>query len=169
MHGEISFISCSLSLKRTDNVKFMAALSTLRLIECNPHVKRLKIEDDADTLNYSNDARMISYLSQQCPKVTEISMYTPSTEAVRLAMESFPNIANISWNRRYVDEDMDPIGATNSFPNIKSFKVLDRYNHDDVIATINACPNLTSLDCGGPSLYRVMKKIMTSSCNNLNF
>jgi hypothetical protein len=94
MVGEISFARCALACNLSQGVdrSVMDALSVLRLIELNPHVKKLEIYEHENC--YAFDACMFGYLANHCREVKEVSIITASAKAVRLAMESFPNLIN---------------------------------------------------------------------------
>jgi hypothetical protein len=51
----------------------MNSLGALRLLENNPHLKKLVIKEN-DNNNYAVDSRMITYFSHYCRELTEISL-----------------------------------------------------------------------------------------------
>jgi hypothetical protein len=92
--------NCSLWLDRGKNGdELVNALSILRLVENNPHVTQLVIEEDEDS--YAIDSRMITYLSQHCCEAKRVDIATASAETVRLVMTSFPKLSTIGlhWLR----------------------------------------------------------------------
>jgi hypothetical protein len=169
---EINFASYTLSMSSTEKTELrMAALSILRLVECNPHVKKLVIygiEDD-----YTIDERMIAYLSQHCREVKDVKICTASAESVRLVMASFPSLQKINWRLDVqIEEDSSVIpvsGEITCYPNIESFEFYDSMLIRDLemaTALNEACPNLTHLKSGGPQFYRVVRAALTS-CRKL--
>jgi hypothetical protein len=164
MGGEISFTRCSLSPMQRNNERAITVLSVLRLVECNPHIKRLVLENNEIAI----ESRMIAYLSKHCKEVNEIHVETTSAEAIRLVMASFPNLSTIWWNVSYdiVPNDKDIA----LHPNIEVFK-LDIENNvfgiGEISALIQACPNLKTLECAGYWCFEGLTYQVMDSCRKL--
>jgi hypothetical protein len=175
--GELSFANCSLSRPlnqgdEEDMYWYMNALATLRLIECNPHVKKLIIAeiDNEDEECYAINNRMINYLGQHCREVKDVEIYNASIEAIRLAMASFPNLTNMDSNIRRKNGAVPAVGEVTCYPSIESFHFSsqDETDYETMSALVKACPNLTYLDCGGGWMFYGLKEALMS-CSKLKY
>jgi hypothetical protein len=95
MIDEFSYTNCAAANSSTGgSTGIMEALSIFRLMECNPFVKKLKIEEN--NTNCPVDDGIFSFLSKHCQELREIELLTALTEAIRLALALFPNLSYIS-------------------------------------------------------------------------
>jgi hypothetical protein len=164
MVDEINFANCSLALNsvKLDDQQ-IEALSALNLIECNPHVQELVIDEDHI---FTVGGRMIPYLAKRCREVKKVRITSASAESVRLVMASFPNLSriNVYWCSSIEYDSLPDLGEKTSYPSIESFHCIDDSGlHDDMSRTlIKACPNLTSFDCSGPSICYLVADVLAS-------
>jgi hypothetical protein len=160
----ISLASCSSAFGQYNDYFSVEILSTLRLVECSPHINTLSlfVGDQKYTL-YKRI--IVDYLSQHCQHVTKIVISIASAEAVRLLLASFPNLSKIDWYRMS-DDHFVPIVTQRkiaSYPNIKDFDCFDQsgLNSEEIISLMKACPNLIHLTCIGRWLCHAMREVMT--------
>jgi hypothetical protein len=90
---EISCEKCWPIMDQRRDYTHVNSLSSLYLVEGNPHLKKLIIDEDES--DYTFNCRMFQYLSQHCPEVNELIIYTTSAETIRVAMNSFPNLVSV--------------------------------------------------------------------------
>jgi hypothetical protein len=164
MQDEISFTSCTLARNGMDDDRTMQALSTLHLVESNPHVKKLVvIEGGFNTL----DSRIFGHLGKHCCEVKEVVVYSQSAEAVRLAMASFPILSSLTWECHSRSFSLPTLlGEMNLYPNIESFYLNISHNLGaaEITSLIKACPNLKHLECHGPWMFQGLHEVL-ASCN----
>jgi hypothetical protein len=131
---------------------------------CNPHVKKLRL--DGTLRDHEFTFNVFRYLSKRCPEVKEIVLVSTSAEAVRQAMDCFPNLTAVQHDCSF--EYLVPLTVYEaiSYPNMENFIVHSDQNDVALIPMIKACPNLRSLDLQGSLMIHGLHEIM-SSCSKL--
>jgi hypothetical protein len=171
---DISFNSCSFHTTEQSLGVLKAALSSLHLVECNPHVKKLKLvanSSKSKKVSYSFCVRMMTYLSQRCPEVIWVDINVVPAETVRLAMDSFPKLTTIRRISSLIISSDESFGMefdyeTSSYPNVEAIQLYCGITDRLWVPLINACPNLKSLDCDVASVRSNLSEILMS-CSKL--
>jgi len=165
---EISYENFMLSLRlKYDHGYVVNTINVLRLIECNPHIKQLEIDEMDDLDEYTTDMqllhRIFRYLGQRCYHVMDVRLAHASAEQIRLALVSFPNLTKLSFSEMHDLHLMQPIEEeTASYPNMQAFHFNTNTLRDfEVIARLlKSFSNLTELHARGsvPWIFQDRKK-----------
>jgi hypothetical protein len=165
----ISFGGSVLLMSQQSDRQF--AHTVIRLVEGNPHLKKLHIE--AIETNYDFHSNIFRYLRQRCQEIKEIALRSNSAETVQLAMDSFPNLTTLrhyTHVRSFMPSSLDEVA---SYPSIENLILKFPGEYVAFIPLVKQCPNLRRLDFDGslidPHLHGIMVSCSKLISLNLNF